>query len=301
LPRASVASAHGKQTKTHASPPRQPMHMTLPVATLVLVAAMLHACWNALLKGGRDRFWSMTVMGIATTIACALILAFLPMPLRASWPCIAGSALLHIGYNLFLIRAYRGGEFGLAYPIARGSSPLLVTLGAAVADGESPSASGIAGIVLVSGGIISLAFRGRRLPEVGILYALGTGFFIAAYSVTDGIGGRLSGNPAAYTVWLCLLWGLASVPVYWLRRRDVRLWRGARPTLLAGLGGVVSLLAYGIVIFAMSRAPMGSVSALRETSVLFAVLLGRLFFAEPLTFRRIISAVVILAGVLCLE
>lgn len=275
--------------------------MTLPIATIVLFAALLHASWNALLKGGSDRLWSMTIMGIATSIACAVLLPFLPLPHRASWPCLVGSALLHVGYNIFLIRAYRSGEFGSAYPIARGSSPLLVTLGAAAAASELPSPSGVAGIILVSGGIISLAFRGRRLPEAGIFYALGTGVFIAAYSVTDGIGGRLSGNPAAYTLWLCLLWGLTAAPVYWLRRRDSRLWRGAGATSLAALGGVVSLLAYGIVIFAMTRAPMGSVSALRETSVLFAVLLGRLFFAEPLTLRRIVSALVIAAGVLCLE
>ncbi len=275
--------------------------MTLSIAAIVLFAALLHASWNALLRGGSDRLWSMTIMGIATSIACAALLPFLPMPHRASWPYLVGSAVLHIGYNLFLIRAYRSGDFGSAYPIARGSSPLLVTLGAATAAGESPSAAGIAGILMVSGGIISLAFRGRRLPEAGIFYALGTGVFIAAYSVTDGIGGRLSGTPAAYTLWLCLLWGLTAAPVYWLRRRDNHLWRGARATGLAGLGGVVSLLAYGIVIFAMTRAPMGSVSALRETSVLFAVLLGRLFFAEPLSVRRIVSALVIVAGVLCLE
>ena len=243
----------------------------------------------------------MTIMGIAISLACALVLAFLPMPLRASWPFLAGSALLHVGYNAFLIRAYRSGEFGSAYPIARGSSPLLVTLGAAAAAGESPSPHGIAGIVLVSGGIISLAFRGRRLPEAGIFYALGTGIIIAAYSVTDGIGGRLSGNPTAYTLWMCLLWGLTAVPIYLVRRRDGRLWRGPAATGFAALGGVVSLLAYAIVIFAMTRAPMGSVSALRETSVLLAVLLGRLFFAEPLTFRRIISAMVIAVGALCLE
>ena len=280
---------------------RHESHMTLPIAALVLFAAFLHASWNALLKGGSDRLWSMTIMGIAISLACAGVLGFLPMPLRASWPFLAGSALLHVGYNAFLIRAYRSGEFGSAYPIARGSSPLLVTLGAAAAAGESPSPHSIAGIVLVSGGIISLAFRGRRLPETGILYALGTGIIIAAYSVTDGIGGRLSGNPTAYTLWMCLLWGLTAVPIYLVRRRDGHLWRGAAATGLAALGGVVSLLAYAIVIFAMTRAPMGSVSALRETSVLFAVLLGRLYFAEPLTCRRIISAMVIAVGALCLE
>ncbi|HVW75295.1 MAG TPA: DMT family transporter [Rhizomicrobium sp.] len=275
--------------------------MTLSIAAIVLFAALLHASWNALLKGGSDRLWSMTIMGIATSIVCALLVPFLSAPSRASWPYLLGSAVLHVGYNIFLIRAYRSGEFGSAYPIARGSSPLLVTLGAAAAAGEAPTPSGVAGILLVSTGIISLAFRGRRLPEAGIFYALGTGLFIAAYSVTDGIGGRLSGNPAAYTVWMCLMWGLTAAPVYWLRRRDGRLWRGARDTGLAGLGGLVSLLAYGIVILAMTQAPMGSVSALRETSVLFAVLLGRLFFAEPLTPRRIVSALVIAAGALCLE
>jgi len=275
--------------------------MTFSIAAIVLFAALLHASWNALLKGGSDRLWSMTVMGIATSITCGALVAFLPMPLRPSWPYLIGSAILHIGYNIFLIRAYRSGEFGSAYPIARGSSPLLVTLGAATVAGESPSLSGIAGILLVSAGIISLAFRGKRLPETGIFYALGTGMFIAAYSVADGIGGRLSGAPVAYTLWMCLMWGLTAAPVYWLRRRDNHLWRGARATSLAALGGVVSLLAYGIVIFAMTLAPMGSVSALRETSVLFAVLLGRVFFAEPLTPRRIISALVIAAGALCLE
>ena len=275
--------------------------MTLPIATIVLLAALLHACWNALLKGGSDRLWSMTVMGIAISLTCCVILPFLPIPLRASWPYLLTSALLHVGYNGFLIRAYRSAEFGSAYPIARGSSPLLVTMGAAAVAKELPSLLGTMGICLVSGGIISLAFRGRRLPEAGIFYALGTGIVIAAYTVTDGIGGRLSGNATAYTLSMCLLWGLTAVPVYVLRRRDGHLWRGWRRTPSAALGGVISLLAYAIVIVAMTRAPMGSVSALRETSVLFAILLGRLLFAEPLTLRRIVSALVITLGALCLE
>lgn len=275
--------------------------MTLPIAALVLFAALLHASWNALLKSGQDRFWSMTVMGIGTSLACAALLFFQPLPLAPSWPFLLGSALLHVGYNAFLIRAYARGEFGSAYPVARGSSPLLVTLGAALAAHELPGIRALAGILLVSGGIISLVFRGRRLPESGIFYALGTGCFIAAYSVTDGIGGRLSGNAISYTLWMCLLWGATAVPIYLARRRDLQLWRGPRRTGTAALGGIVSLLAYGIVIFAMTRAPMGAVSALRETSVLFAVLLGRIFFAEKLTGRRILSALVIVAGALCLE
>lgn len=275
--------------------------MTPGIAALVLFAALLHASWNAVLKGGGDGLWTMTIMGIATSIACAFATFFLPVPAAASWPYIAGSSLLHVGYNAFLIRAYRGGDFGSAYPIARGSSPLLVTLGAALTVKEWPLWSGAAGILLVSGGIISLAFRGRRLPEAGIFYALGTGAFIAAYSVTDGMGGRLSGNTVAYTVWMCLLWGATALPIYLWRRPGSAVWRGLRQTGLAAGGGLISLLAYGIVIFAMTRAPMGSVSALRETSVLFAVFLARIFFSERLTARRILSAVIIAMGALCLE
>jgi drug/metabolite transporter (DMT)-like permease len=275
--------------------------MTVSITALVLVAALLHASWNAMLKGGDDRFWSMMVMAVVAALTSAVLLPFFPLPLARSWPCILGSSLLHIGYYAFLVRAYRSGEFGAAYPVARGSSPLLVTLGAAFTAHELPTVRALGGIVLVSGGIISLAFRGRRLPETGIFYALGTGFFIAAYSVTDGIGARLSGNAPSYTLWMSVCEGVAAIPFYLAWRRDWHLWRGPFRTGMAALGGVVSLLAYGIVIFAMTRAPMGTVSALRETSVLFAVLLGRIFFAEQLTARRIGSALVIAAGALCLE
>jgi len=198
------------------------------ITSLVLLAALLHASWNALLKSGEDRLWSMTIMGVATSLAGLILAPFVPLPHPASWPFMLLSAVLHVGYNAFLIRAYRSGEFGSAYPVARGSSPLLVTLGAALVASEWPTLTALLGIVLISGGIISLAFRGRRLPEAGIFYALGTGCFIAAYSVTDGVGGRLSGNATTYTLWMCLLWGLTAVPVYWLRRRDWRLWRGMR-------------------------------------------------------------------------
>ena len=201
--------------------------MTLSIAALVLFAALLHASWNALLKGGSDGFWTMTVMGIATSLACAALVPFLPVPARASWPYIAGSALLHVGYNAFLIRAYRSGDFGSAYPIARGSSPLLVTLGAALRGGRMARAVGrdrhpagqrrhhLAGLS-----------RDAACRKPGIFYALGTGLFIAAYSVTDGIGGRLSGSPVAYTVWMCLAWGVTALPIYLLRRRGGAIWRG---------------------------------------------------------------------------
>ena len=162
--------------------------MPYPIILLVLFAALLHASWNALLRGGADRLWSMTVMCLAVAIASGGVAVFLDPPAPASWFYVVLSAVLHVGYNLFLVRSYKVGDLGQTYPISRGSSPVLITLGAAVFAGESVSASSLLGIALVSGGIISLAFRGRRLAVPSLPYALGTGCFIAAYSVTDGIG-----------------------------------------------------------------------------------------------------------------
>ena len=152
------------------------------------------------------------------------------------------------------------------------------------------------GIILVSGGIISLAFKGRRLVVPGLPYALGTGCFIAAYSVTDGVGVRLSGAPMAYTAWMCALWGVLMPSVY-IGLRGAKSLMTIRPGFIAALfGGWVSLLAYGIVIYAMAGASMGAVSALRETSVLFAALIGYFFLGEQLTVRKMLACAVIAIG-----
>jgi drug/metabolite transporter (DMT)-like permease len=273
--------------------------MSFGIGILVLIAAVLHASWNALLRAGADRLWSMTVMCIAIAVASVALVPFVAVPAQASWLYAALSALLHTGYNLFLVRTYRSGDLGQAYPISRGSSPLLVSLGAAVWAGEIPDAVGTVGVALVSGGIISLAFQGRKVGLASLPYALGTGCFIGAYSVTDGIGVRLSGTPVGYTVWMCLLWG-ALAPLVYMTLRDQRsLVRGSRETMIAAGGGIVSLIAYGIVIYAMSLGAMGAVSALRETSVVFAALIGRAFLQERLSASRIISCLIVAVGAIC--
>jgi drug/metabolite transporter (DMT)-like permease len=274
--------------------------MSLPITIVVLVAAVLHASWNALLRAGSDRLWSMTVMCAAIGIACALLVPFVPLPLSASWPYLILSAVIHVGYSLFLVRTYRAGDLGQTYPISRGSSPVLVTLGAAAFAGEVPGPAALVGVALVSGGIISLAFQGRGVGKAGLLGALGTGCLIGAYSVTDGIGGRLSGSPVGYTVWMCLLWGAMTPPVYFALRRRFDLLRGLRETLIAAGGGLVSLVAYGIIIVAMSLGPMGPVSALRETSVVFAAVIGRVFLHERLTAFRVVACMVVALGAICL-
>jgi drug/metabolite transporter (DMT)-like permease len=270
--------------------------MPIHIIALVLFAALLHASWNALLRSGADRLWSMTIMCVAVAIASAAIALFLVPPAKASWMYAVLSAVLHVGYNLFLVRSYRVGDLGQTYPISRGSSPLLITIAAAVFAGEAVSARALLGIALVSSGIISLAFKGRRIAVPSLPYALGTGCFIAAYSVVDGIGVRLSGAPLAYTVWMSALWGILMPPVYIYLRGAGSLFV-IRPGFIAAfIGGLVSLLAYGIVIYAMSGAPMGAVSALRETSVLFAALIGYFFLGETLTFRKMAACSVIAIG-----
>lgn len=270
--------------------------MPISIIVLVLFAALLHASWNALLRGGDDRLWSMTIMCVAVAIASGLALLVLGAPARASWGCALLSALLHVGYNLFLVRSYRTGDLGQTYPIARGASPVLIALGAALFAGERVSPGALLGIALVSAGIISLAFNQRRLSVPSLPYALGTGCFIAAYSVTDGIGARLSGAPMAYTAWMCAMWGVL-MPVVYIALRGARSLLQPRPGLPVALGGgLVSLLAYGIVIYAMTDAPMGAVSALRETSVVFAALLGYFFLGESLTLRKVLACVVIASG-----
>src|SRR5262245_47483971 len=137
--------------------------MSIGLSLVVLLAAVLHASWNALLRAGEDRFRSMAIMCIAVALVCAGLAFFVPVPARASWGCALLSALFHTGYNLFLVRAYRSGDLGQVYPIARGSSPLLVSLGAALFAHELPDPISMLGVILVSAGIISLAFQGRRV------------------------------------------------------------------------------------------------------------------------------------------
>jgi drug/metabolite transporter (DMT)-like permease len=271
---------------------------------VVLFAALLHASWNAMLHGNRDRFLSMTWMSVAIAALSTFIVMLLPPPPAAAWPYIVASGLVHIVYNVSLVRAYRRSDLGQAYPIARGSSPLLVTLGAALFAHEPIGALHVLGIAMVSGGIIALAWQsGRISPAVG-LAALVTGATIAVYTVIDGIGVRLSDGAAlTYTAWMFLFYWL--MPVLFVARRGfAAFWAPLREMPLAVgtslAGGCVSYAAYGIVIWALQAGAMGSVSALRETSVVFAVLIGRLFLGETVSARRWIACVIIAAGAACL-
>ncbi|MBB2927465.1 DMT family transporter [Paraburkholderia silvatlantica] len=271
---------------------------------IVLFAALLHASWNAMLHGNRDRFFSMAWMSSAIGLAATLLVLSMPSPARASWPYIVASGLVHIVYNVSLVRSYRRNDLALAYPIARGSSPLLVTLGAALFAHEAIGPLHGLGIAMISGGIIAIALQGRHVSRAGALAALATGATIALYTVIDGIGVRLSdGQPFSYTAWMFLSYW--AMPVLFVARRGhAALWAPVRaePLSIASslAGGLVSIGAYGIVIWALQSGAMGAVSALRETSVVFAVLIGRMFLRETVSGARWLACVVVAAGSVCL-
>lgn len=274
--------------------------MTPLVISLVLCAAILHASWNAVPRGRDDKLWSVTVMSFAATVVAIPVVVLLPLPTAASWPYLALSVVLQVVYSWFLVIAYRLADLGQVYPMVRGSVPLLVTLGAAVFAGERLSTPALSGIVLVSLGIMSLALgKGRAHPKA-VAAALANSVVIATYTVTDGIGARLSGNPFAYVSWIFVLYGLTMPAAFMAKRGRLEVRWSAPETRTALLAGIVQLVTYGTVIWALTMAPIGPVSALRETSIVFAALIGLLFLREPLTARRLGACVVIAAGAGCL-
>ena len=280
--------------------------MTLPVeaAALVLLAALLHASWNALVKAGNDRLVVLTIANGIGALISLLIAPFVPLPLAASWPFLLASVVLHTGYYFFLIRAYRVGDLSHVYPLARGLSPLLVALLAAMLANEVLPPWGMVGIALACAGIASLAFdsgppwRGDRRP---LSFAVGTAVFIAAYTLADGMGVRRAGHSLAYIAWLMMLDGIPIICfTAYVRRHQ----------LVASLGGnwragctsgVLQFGAYALVIWAMSLGSMASVSALRETSVIFAAFIGAFVLKERVGALRITAAILVALGIVLMR
>ena len=266
--------------------------------SLVLLSALLHATWNAFLHLSEDRVWLLGMMAIPYIAVGAIGVTVLPLHAPASWPYIIASVVLECGYLLALIRAYRSGDFGQIYPIARGLSPTLVFVGALVFAHESLKPLAVAGVVLVSIGIISLAFRrGMRFSGESVPFALLTGLFIAAYSVVDGIGARVAGNGMSYIMWVYLIWNVPQFVLAWHWRGGVKGLFIERDKVLKGiLAGVLALSAYCLIIEAYRYLPIATVSALRELSSIFAVLIGWIVMHEKLTARRIVACALVTLG-----
>ena len=278
----------------------------------------MHASWNALLRGGADRAQTMLIINVTIGVSGVAMMAFGGLPSAACAGYVVASGLIHLIYSALLVRMYRSGDLGETYPVARGSSPALVALGGSLFAGEWMNPIGAAGIGLVCVGIFTLAAAGARsanaepgfasdrtpgkagrLHAMNLPSALATGVSIAAYTLVDGIGVRVSGNWIAYTGGMFAFF--LAVPLWYLARRQ----HGVFAVSIAEAGqavggGMIALAAYGAIIWAMQSNPMGAVSALRETSVVFAALLGAAFLNERLTTLRIVACCVIAAGAACL-
>lgn len=282
------------------------MELSPAVAALVLLAAVLHASWNVLVKIGGDRLLVQTTVIGTGSLLCALALPFVPLPAPAAWPFVVASVVVHSLYFFGLLRSYAHGDLSQVYPIARGTSPLVVALLAVPLAGEHLSAHDFAGVVLVTAGILSLA-RGR--PATGdvraVRYALATGLTIAAFTLVDGLGVRRAGDPLSFILWMSALEIVPLGLFVALRRRErVRAFlavNGVRGLASGVAGGIMAVSAYGIVLWAYSRAALAPVAALRETSVVMAALFGSLSLGEPFGARRVLASVVVVIGVALLN
>ncbi len=275
------------------------------VLILVLLAAVMHATWNALVKSGDDRLVVTTLVMVVQAPPCALALLFLPPLQAAAVPFLILSTVVHWIYYGALIGAYRHGDMSQVYPIARGAAPALVALAAWAFAGEALSSIELLGVLIVSAGIMSLAWRRRIALADGeakaIGFALLTAATIAVYLVADGLGGRRSGSAATYICWLFILEGVPLL-FFTLWRRRGRIAESFRPHLLRGsFGGLIAGLSYAITIWAMSVAPMAHVVAVRETNVIFGAAIGTLLLGEPFGRFRIAAAAVVVAGAVLLN
>lgn len=268
------------------------------VLGLTLCAAVLHASWNALVKTGGDALVRLTIINTVSGLAALACLPLVTLPEPASWPYLVGSVFVHQCYYVALIVAYRHGDLSAVYPMARGIAPLLIAAGAALFAGESLTPSGIAGLLLISAAIFSLARNAGLVTEARAnLSALAVGVTIAGYSVLDGLGGRNAGDVYGYIVVLFIADAvpLATLTLYRRRASLAASWRAHWRSGI--VGGLFSLIAYGVVIWAMTRAPMASVSAVRESSVIVAAFIGGFMLHEPGFFKRIVAAVVVAVGI----
>lgn len=278
--------------------------MPASVVVIVLLAAMLHAAWNTLVKGGSDRYLDTAAILLGAGGISILILVVLPSPARASWPFLCGSALVHVVYFKLIAAAYQRGEMSLVYPISRGTAPALAAVCSVMVLHEYPTPIGWAGTALISAGVVTLAFdraSGRPLLAAPILLALLNAFVIAVYTLIDGAGVRLSRQPLSYTCWGFLLCALCFVPIAAAVRRGAVARHLQSHWTRGVIGGGCSLAAYALALWAMTRAPIASVAALRETSILFGVLIAACTLKEKVSRMRVIACLLIVCGAIVIK
>jgi phosphonate utilization associated putative membrane protein len=279
------------------------MILTWPVVGAVLFGALLHASWNAMVKSSSDKALdTATIHLIGSALALPLAL-WAGWPVAAAWPYIAASVTIHIAYYIALSGAYQHGDLGLTYPLMRGTAPLLVALASTATLGEALSPLAWAGVLGVSCGVLALGLSRHAMDSPrAVAFALANAVVIAIYTLVDALGARASGNALQYVAALFVLDGWPFGLLVLARRGMARAWPYAvRRAPLALLGAAASLGSYGIALWAMTRAPVATVAALRETSVLFAALFGTWLLKEAFTLRRALGTAAILGGVMALR
>ena len=273
--------------------------MSLTVFLILLVAAMLHAGWNALVRRDPDRAAAATAMAAGGAAVGVVLLPFLPPLAPAAVPYVVASGVIHLAYYTLIGRAYRLGELSVAYPIMRGLAPLIVTL-LATAFVEPAGPRVLAGVVIVTCGIVALGADGlRRRHAIGS--AVANAFVIAGYTLVDGLGARLSGAPQTYVAWVVFASGVIAVGGHVLRHGRPLVTALAKRIPVALAGGAMTYAAYGLAVWAMTVAPIGAVAAVRETSVLFATAIGAVMLGERFGPARWLAAVLVVAGLALVE
>jgi drug/metabolite transporter (DMT)-like permease len=273
------------------------------VVAIVLFAALVHALWNALLKNSGDKRLTTVMLTSMAGIMAALMLPFLPTPARDSWPFLAGSSIMEITYFVLLAAAYRIGDMSHAYPIMRGTAPLIVASVSASVIGESLSAGEWFGIALICLGVLGLAVHRGAMAQhrTATLLAFGNAFAIASYTLIDGLGVRRSHAPVSYALWIYLLTGTLTL-LWTLSRRRAQFLAYVRGRLTLGAVAAIGMMSsYGLALWAMTRSPVALVAALRETSIVFATVISAVLLKERISPRRLAATVLIAAGAAALR
>lgn len=271
--------------------------MPIGVFAIVLFAATLHASWNAIVKGGGDKLLTTVLVTSSSALIAALTLPLLRPPDPASWPFILASVSLQIVYFMLLARTYQVADMSQAYPLMRGTAPLLVAMVSVLALGAHLEATMWIGVGIICLGILGMATGGRRDNRKGVALALANALVIAAYTLIDGLGVRRSGAPAAYTMWLFVVTGVPLAAWALRTRGSAALAEYLRGNWHFGLiGGAGSLASYGLALWAMTVAPIALVAALRETSILFGVIISGLLLKEHVGLVRLAAACTIALG-----
>ncbi|AUH42590.1 EamA family transporter [Streptomyces sp. CMB-StM0423] len=276
--------------------------MTPLIAAAVLAAAVMHASWNAIAHGVKDQLVVFALIGVGDVLIAGTAVFFVPFPDAGAWPWLLASVAIHLVYMTLLMQSFRLGDFGQVYPIARGTAPLVVAAVAHLFLNERLGLWQTAGVAVACAGLSGIALWGLRGKDTrphwpALAAAFATGLSIAAYTIVDGVGVRASGSAMGYTAWLVLLMG-PWIPLAALVLRGPGMVRELAPVAVRGLlGGAISITAYGLVLWAQTRAPLAPIAALRESSIVVGAAIGAVFLKERFGGPRIVAACLMVAGI----